>query len=367
LSFLKGTQHSDLEIQEIVNNIKRCSLLNKSFEQEFLPKLNEVFVDENPSKEILQKIITSQQKFKDLKENEQQKLIEKGWNFIAQPSDYFEEIENNNILMAALECRLKNILKRNDSSTKEKVKFLLGKIDSESELNSDYAERIVMSEETLNSLDLIVEYDVTVEVLSAKDFGIPQNRQRIFIVAAKRDAFDLHTSKTIKDIFTWPEKSAKRTQVGGEHGILESQEELDADIIKYGKDRFTISEKLWTGHQRRKAEHKTKGNGFGYSLYNRNSEYTNTISARYYKDGSEILIDQSELGKNPRKLTPRECANLQGFPKEFIVDAVSHGQIYKQFGNSVCTKVIEAVAKQMRETMVTADSAVENIKLKAIA
>ncbi|MBF4444057.1 DNA cytosine methyltransferase, partial [Vibrio anguillarum] len=74
-------------------------------------------------------------------------------------------------------------------------------------------------------------------------------------------------------------------------------------------------------------------------LYNACSEYTNTISARYYKDGSEILIDQSEVGKNPRKLTPRECARLQGFPEDFIVDVVSQGQIYKQFGNSVCMKV----------------------------
>ncbi|EDZ3576878.1 DNA (cytosine-5-)-methyltransferase, partial [Salmonella enterica] len=93
--------------------------------------------------------------------------------------------------------------------------------------------------------------------------------------------------------------------------------------------------------------HKSKGNGFGYSLFNENSSYVNTISARYYKDGSEILIDQASLGKNPRKLTPRECARLQGFPEEFIVDAVSHGQIYKQFGNSVCVKVIEAVAENM--------------------
>jgi DNA (cytosine-5)-methyltransferase 1 len=139
----------------------------------------------------------------------------------------------------------------------------------------------------------------------------------------------------------------------------------DLSQISEGEDKYTISDKLWAGHQRRKAEHKTKGNGFGYNLYNRDSEYTNTISARYYKDGSEILIDQSELGKNPRKLTPRECANLQGFPKEFIVDAVSQRQIYKQFGNSVCTKVIEAVAKQMRHTMVKAEEVIssKNIKL----
>ena len=98
-------------------------------------------------------------------------------------------------------------------------------------------------------------------------------------------------------------------------------------------------------------EHKIKGNGFGYSLFDDDSEYANTISARYYKDGSEILIDQTNLGKNPRKLTPRECARLQSFPEDFIVGQVSQAQIYKQFGNSVCVKVIEAVAKSMIEAL----------------
>ena len=82
-------------------------------------------------------------------------------------------------------------------------------------------------------------------------------------------------------------------------------------------------------------------------MFTADSPYTNTISARYYKDGSEALIDQSHLGKNPRMLTPRECARLQGFPENYRVDAVSKAQAYKQFGNSVCVKVIDAVAKQM--------------------
>ena len=124
--------------------------------------------------------------------------------------------------------------------------------------------------------------------------------------------------------------------------ILESAPELAAK-----DNRYTLSDRLWAGHQKRKAEHKQKGNGFGYSLFTPDSAYTNTISARYYKDGSEILIDQSALNKNPRKLTPRECARLQGFPEAFIVDAVSQGQIYKQFGNSVCVNVIRAVASEM--------------------
>lgn len=114
-------------------------------------------------------------------------------------------------------------------------------------------------------------------------------------------------------------------------------------------EKYTISDALWEGHQRRKKEHKKKGNGFGYSLFNEESEYTNTISARYYKDGSEILIDQGP-DKNPRKLTPRECARLQGFPEQFII-TVSDTQAYKQFGNSVAVPVIRAVAKRIREEM----------------
>lgn len=124
--------------------------------------------------------------------------------------------------------------------------------------------------------------------------------------------------------------------------ILQTQSELDKMI-----DTYTISDNLWLGHQRRKAEHQNKGNGFGYSLFNSESPYTNTLSARYNKDGSEILIDQSHLGKNPRKLTPRECARLQGFPEDFIIDAVSNAQMYKQFGNSVCVTVIRAIAQEI--------------------
>jgi DNA (cytosine-5)-methyltransferase 1 len=107
------------------------------------------------------------------------------------------------------------------------------------------------------------------------------------------------------------------------------------------EEKYTISDKLWAGHQRRKVEHKEKGNGFGYSIFNEESKYTSTISARYYKDGSEILIEQKN--KNPRKLTPREAGKLQGFPNDFKIK-VSDVQAYKQFGNSVSVPVIEAIS-----------------------
>lgn len=168
-------------------------------------------------------------------------------------------------------------------------------------------------------------YKVYAEILNAKDFGVPQNRERIYIVA-----FLDHT-KT----FEFPKPLQKPICVG--------------DILEKGVDKkYTLSDKLWTGHQRRKKEHQEKGNGFGYSLFNENSKYTSTISARYYKDGSEILIEQKN--KNPRKLTPREAARLQGFPDSFKI-VVSDTQAYKQFGNSVAVPVIEAIAKNIYESL----------------
>ena len=177
----------------------------------------------------------------------------------------------------------------------------------------------------LHALNYAVDY----KVLRAADFGVPQNRERIYIVGFNRDIFDLPDDFKFK----YPEPTNKKTRVGD---ILES----DVD------DKYTISDKLYAGHLRRKQEHLNKGNGFGFSLFNADSPYTSTISARYYKDGSEILIEQKN--KNPRKLTPRECARLQGFPEDFVIP-VSDTQAYKQFGNSVAVPVIRAVAKNICE------------------
>ena len=160
-------------------------------------------------------------------------------------------------------------------------------------------------------------------VLCAKDYGVPQNRPRIYIVLWKKDI-------DIKK-FIYPEAEDIKTKVSS---ILE----------RNVSDEFTISDRLWAGHRRRKIEHEEKGNGFGYCLFNGDSEYTSTISRRYYKDGSEILIEQA--GKNPRKLTPREAANLQGFPTEFKLPD-SNVKAYQQFGNSVAVPVVEKVSEQI--------------------
>ena len=164
-------------------------------------------------------------------------------------------------------------------------------------------------------------YKVFAEVLNAKHFGVPQNRERIYIIG-----FLDHTIE-----FEFPKPLNKTVKVG--------------DILdKKVDDKYTISDKLWAGHKRRKLAHKAKGNGFGYSMFTHESEYTSTISARYYKDGSEILINQKS--KNPRKLSPREAGRLQGFPNDFKI-VVSDVQAYKQFGNSVAVPVIEAISKNI--------------------
>lgn len=181
--------------------------------------------------------------------------------------------------------------------------------------------KVIMN--TLHDLN----YEVSYALFKARDFGAPQNRERIYIVGLNKDKVKN------SNLFEFPIPPKPKTRVGD---ILE--EHVDS--------KYTISDKLWAGHQRRKRENKAKGKGFGYTLFNANSPYTNTISARYYKDGSEILIEQK--GKNPRKVTPREAARLQGFPENYIIP-VSDTQAYKEFGNSVCVLTIHAIAENIIE------------------
>ena len=108
-------------------------------------------------------------------------------------------------------------------------------------------------------------------------------------------------------------------------------------------EKYTLSDKLWSYLQNYAAKHREAGNGFGYGIAPLDG-VSRTLSARYYKDGSEILIAQE--GKNPRRLTPRECARLQGFPETFRIP-VSDTQAYKQFGNSVVVPMIADVAGLM--------------------
>ena len=188
-------------------------------------------------------------------------------------------------------------------------------------VSHDKGRTLATVEEKLKNLS----YEVYWKVLNASDFGLPQNRERVFIVGIN--------SRKIKNAeFVFPKATKKPTRVGN---ILEK----DSDETK----KYEISNKLWKGHQRRLREHRARGNGFGYSLFEPDSVRTSTISARYYKDGSEILI---ETDGNPRKITPREAARLQGFPEKFIIP-VSDTQAYRQFGNAVAVKVVQEIAREM--------------------
>lgn len=161
-------------------------------------------------------------------------------------------------------------------------------------------------------------------VIDAKTV-VPQHRERIFIVGFRDRNLD----------FIFPKLPQLNPKV---KDILEEKV----------PDKYTLTNHLWDYLQKYAEKHRQKGNGFGYGLVNLDS-YTRTLSARYYKDGSEILIPQK--GRNPRRLTPRECARLQGFPDSFKIP-VSDTQAYRQFGNAVAVPVIEKIAKEVVRTLV---------------
>jgi len=126
---------------------------------------------------------------------------------------------------------------------------------------------------------------------------------------------------------------------------------LDEILEENVPERYNLTEHLWSYLRDYAEKHRARGNGFGYGLIADPSvAVTRTLSARYYKDGSEILI--ATRGKTPRRLTPRECARLMGFPDWFKIP-VSDTQAYKQFGNSVAVPVVRRIAEAMREVLLT--------------
>lgn len=172
--------------------------------------------------------------------------------------------------------------------------------------------------ESLNELG----YEVFYKVIDGQAF-VPQHRERIIIVGFDRERYG--------SFFDF------------EFNIIPKEPKpVIADILeKEVSEKYTLSDKLWIYLQNYAAKHKAAGNGFGYGIAPLDG-VSRTLSARYYKDGSEVLIEQD--GKNPRKLTPRECARLQGFPDTFAIP-VSDTQAYRQFGNSVVVPLMAAVAK----------------------
>lgn len=171
-------------------------------------------------------------------------------------------------------------------------------------------------------------YRLFIEILDAK-YYVPQHRERIFIVGFRRDIFP-------EINFKFPDPPAKIQRI--------------ADILEEDVDKkYTLTDRLWKYLQDYAKKHREKGNGFGFGLIDpQKDSITRTLSARYHKDGSEILIKQE--GRNPRRLTPRECARLMGLDDSFKI-AVSDTQAYRQFGNALCVPLVQAIAQQMIKTM----------------
>ena len=189
-----------------------------------------------------------------------------------------------------------------------------------------------------------LKYHVAQRVIDARAF-VPQHRERIFLVGF-RDT----------DRFSWehvklPTKGPRlRSILHPEDGSEEPESHFTVGSEAKVSDKYTLSHKLWQYLQNYAEKHRRKGNGFGFGLVGPD-DVARTLSARYYKDGSEILVRQE--GRNPRRLTPRECARLMGFDrikgeqKRFRI-VVSDTQAYKQFGNAVVVPVVEAIARAMR-------------------
>lgn len=173
-----------------------------------------------------------------------------------------------------------------------------------------------------DTLESVLGYTIYTKIIDARTV-VPQHRERIFIVGfrERRD-------------FEFPVFPEKGPLLGT---ILESRPDK----------KYTLTDHLWNYLQNYAAKHKAAGNGFGFGLVSK-QDTTRTLSARYHKDGSEILIAQT--GKNPRRLTPRECARLMGYPDDYKL-VVSDTQAYRQFGNSVVVPVVERIAEAVIATL----------------
>lgn len=225
-----------------------------------------------------------------------------------------------------------------------------------------------MKGETLKILLSVLEndlkYEVRTAVLNAKYFGVPQNRERLFFVCWDKEQIPVNEFKFPIGL------DSNLNSIFDKNDLNKCISTKVSDIFEPDDcipDKMTISDKMWIGHQERKKRNQANGKGFGYSLFTGDCVYCSTISARYWKDGSEILIDQSDKGKNPRKLTPVEAGRLQGYriigsgwknqsaennqnnkenlPEMKIV--VSPKEAYHQFGNSVALPVVRTIAKEI--------------------
>lgn len=205
-----------------------------------------------------------------------------------------------------------------------------------------------------------VGYDHSANVLNARPIT-PQNRERVFIVGIRADLLPSRSSTIAWHVF-WRRVGelceAAAVEQAKRWGAERSEWPNVGAILEQADDlaEFVLGDGTWQCLKDHAAAHEAKGNGFGYGMVDAESDHTRCIKARYHKDGSEALVDMGE-DSNPRKLTPVECARLQGFPADFERlyergdQVVSNTQAYRQMGNSVCVPLVGAIVAGIREML----------------
>lgn len=286
---------------------------------------------------------------------------------ITQIADPAAEIPDHDILLAGFPCQpfsIAGVSKKNslglphgfECTTQGTLFFDVQRIIAAKRPSAFLLENVknLLSHDQGRTFKVILDvlsnqlgYDVTYKVIDGKRF-VPQHRERLLIIGFKKD---VGFKKFVGD--DWENIPLPKLEDGPKlDAILHPQngEEIDVDEQKYidknGKvqKKYTLTNNLWVYLQAYAQKHKAAGNGFGFGMVGP-KDTSRTLSARYYKDGSEILIKRGR--GNPRRLTPRECARLMGYPDNFNIP-VSDTRAYKQFGNSVVVPLIEFVANLMK-------------------
>ncbi len=265
------------------------------------------------------------------------------------------DIPDHDILTAGFPCQpfsLAGVSKKNslgrshgfDDKTQGTLFFDVKRIISTKRPKAFILENVknLVSHDKGNTFEIIreslreeLDYEIFFKVIDAKGL-VPQHRERIFIIGFDRKRYT-------SPVFTFPTMVSENQPVIG-------------DILERKVDpKYTLTDKLWKYLRDYAAKHKAKGNGFGYSLVDLYGT-SRTLSARYHKDGSEILIPQGS-NKNPRRLTPSECKKLMGYPKNYCIDdiGVSDTQLYRQFGNSVAVPVVLRIAEAVVDHLKSLD------------
>ncbi len=275
-----------------------------------------------------------------------------------------ENIPDHDVLLAGFPCQpfsIAGVSKKNsmgrvhgfEDKTQGTLFFDVARIIKEKQPKAFLLENVknLMSHDKGRTFQVIKEtledelkYKVYVKVIDGKGF-VPQHRERIYIVGF-RDETDFTW-----DAFRGKDKAAKTMGdiLHSQNGLEEAEKEYTLGKKATVNKKYILSDKLWSFLFGYAAKHKAKGNGFGYGMVTEKS-ISRTLSARYYKDGSEILINRGK--ENPRRMTPRECARIMGYPDSFKIP-VSDTQSYKQFGNSVVMPVIKEIAYIMKPHIMT--------------